>query len=69
MPDDRNLRALEGQQVNVALRGGSRIDDSQLVSAGRHGARSLWLFVNGIDVFVPHAEVLDLWEVAGAAAA
>jgi len=68
MPDQLHLRGLEGRRVSVALRGGSRIDDSQLVSAGRHGNRSLWLFVSGIDVFVPYIEVLDVWEVVDAAA-
>jgi hypothetical protein len=31
------------------------------VSAGRTGARRLWLYSNGIDVFVRDAEIIDLW--------
>ena len=64
------LYGLEGRQVSVALRNGSRIDDCQLVSAPRPGTATLWLFSNGIDVFVPVRQVLDLWEapVAGRAA-
>jgi len=54
---------LEGRRVNLALIDGSRLDDCELVSAG-HGAPTLWLFVNGSDVFVPMAEVIDAWEAA-----
>jgi hypothetical protein len=53
---------LEGRRVTLALRDGSRIDDSQLVSTGRASVQSLWLFVNGDDTFVPVDEVVDLWE-------
>ena len=37
MPNPRidQLKALEGRQVSIALRDGSRIDYCQLVSAGR----------------------------------
>jgi hypothetical protein len=54
---------LEGRRVSVALADGSRLDDCELVSAG-HGARTLWLFVNGSDVFVPVDRVTDAWEAA-----
>ena len=47
----------------LALRDGSRIDDGQLVSAGRSTAPHLWLFVNGRDTFVPRDDVIDLWEI------
>lgn len=69
MKDLRNFRTLEGQNVNVALCGGSRIDGAQLVSAGRPNAPSLWLFVGGLDVFIPTSEVADLWEDTSADAA
>jgi len=67
---NRSFQPFEGRQVCVALRNGSRIDDCQLVSAGRVSARTLWLFSNGLDVFVPIRQVLDVWEapVAGRAA-
>jgi hypothetical protein len=55
---------LEGHQVNVALTDGSRLDDCQLVSAGHHGTKTLWLYVNGGDLFVPVADVTDAWEAA-----
>ena len=60
------LRCLEGRQVGVALADGSRIDDCQLVSAGRPGVRTLWVFSNGADAFVPLPEVIDVWELRAA---
>jgi hypothetical protein len=56
------LIALEGRRVSVALKDGSRIDDCQLVSSGRKGVTKLWLYTNGEDVFVPHRDVVDVWE-------
>jgi hypothetical protein len=60
----RQLRALEGRRVGLAVRGGRRIDDCQLVSAGRGPARTLWLFTDGADSFVPVDDVVDMWEAA-----
>jgi hypothetical protein len=60
----QRLRALEGRRVGLAVRGGGRIDDGQLVSAGRHGVRTVWMFVDGVDTFVPVDDVIDLWEAA-----
>jgi hypothetical protein len=57
------LLSLEGHHVSLALRDGSRIDDCQLVSAGRNRTRTLWLFTNGTDTFVPVRDVVDVWEV------
>jgi hypothetical protein len=57
------MRALEGQQVSVALRGGSRIDDCQLVSVGRKGAGTVWLFWNTMDIFIPVEDVVDVQDV------
>jgi hypothetical protein len=57
----RKAREFEGRNVSIALRDGSRIDDCQLVSAGRRGTNTLWLY-SGIDVFVPLDTVIDLWE-------
>ena len=56
------LTALEGRQVNVALRNGSRIDDSQLVSAGRNRAGTLWLFTHRGDTFIAFEDLIDVWE-------
>ncbi len=56
------LRALEGRQVSLALADGSRIDDSQLVSAGRSRPRTIWVFNNGTDTFLPLEKIIDVWE-------
>jgi hypothetical protein len=56
------LTALEGRQVSVALRNGDRLDDVQLVSAGRNRVGTLWLFTNGTDIFIAVADVIDIWE-------
>jgi hypothetical protein len=55
---------LEGRRVSVALTDGSRLDDCELISAGHHGTTTLWLYVNGGDVFVPVADITDAWEAA-----
>jgi hypothetical protein len=56
------VQLLEGRQVCVALRNGSRVDDCQLVSAGRVSTGTIWLFSNGADLFVSIDEVLEVWE-------
>jgi hypothetical protein len=66
MSSSKGLQLLEGQQVSVALRNGSRIDDCQLVSAGRAATTTLWLFSNGSDVFVALGDVVDVWEAQAA---
>ena len=60
----QKLRELEGRRVGLAVRGGTRIDDGRLVSAGRHGVGTVWLFVDGADTFVRVDDVIDLWEAA-----
>lgn len=60
------LKSLEGRQVGVALTDGTRIDHAQLVSSGRGQVRTLWVFTNGVDAFVPLLEVVDVWEAAAA---
>lgn len=62
---NEGLHRWEGRQVSVALADGSRIDDCQLVSAGRNAAGTLWLFSNGSDRFIPIGEVTAIWD-AGA---
>ena len=58
------LRSLEGRRVSLALTDGSRIDDCQLVSAGRPRTSTVWLFTNGTDSFVPLSGIIDVWEAA-----
>jgi hypothetical protein len=60
----QELRTLEGRRVGLAVRGGHRLDDCQLVSAGRGAARTIWVFANAADTFVPIEDVLDFWEAA-----
>src|SRR5207237_10710201 len=55
------LNHLEGRRVNLSLIDGSRIDDCQLVLAGRF---KLWVFVNGRDAFLSLNRVTDVWEAA-----
>lgn len=64
MDSKGTVQLLEGRRVSLALRDGSRIDDCQLVSAGRATTETLWLFTNGADVFVSLDDVLDVWEAA-----
>lgn len=53
---------LEGNRVSVALRNGDRLDDCELVAGPRGNTSRLWLFTAGIDMFVPIADVVALWE-------
>lgn len=60
------LRELQGQRVSLALAGGGRIDDAQLISAGRRGLRTIWVFTNGVDAFLPLGDVVEVWEARAA---
>ncbi len=48
--------------MSLALHDGSRIDDCQLVSAGRSRLAKVWLFINGHDAFIPRDGIADVWE-------
>jgi hypothetical protein len=54
------LRSLEGRRVSIALADGSCIDDGELVSAGRPSTQTVWLCLDGTDVFIATAEVADI---------
>ena len=56
------LRHLEGRRVSLALADGSRMDDVELVSAGRPPLESIWVFAYGLDTFLSVAEVVAVWE-------
>ncbi len=58
------IRSLEGHEVSIALRDGSRIDAAALVSASRPGRPTVWVFANGTDVFIPASDVREIWETA-----
>jgi hypothetical protein len=55
----QDLIRLEGRRVGLALCDGSRIDDCQLVFAGRD---RVWVYGNGADTFVALPTVRDFWE-------
>ena len=56
-------QAVGGMDIEaIHLAGGNRIDDCQLISAGRPGTSTVWVFTAGSDTFVPTADVLDVWE-------
>lgn len=57
----RELHRLEGRTVHLSLADGSRLDDVALVSAR---SVTLWIFDSGEDVFVPVADVVDVWPAA-----
>lgn len=57
----RSIRHLEGRHVSVSLYDGSRLDDCELVSAGRGAAATLWLHDGQDDRIVAAADVVDLW--------
>lgn len=63
------LRGLEGRRVTLALTDGSRFDDVTLVSCGRRGVSSVWLDVDGMDLFIQRTQVLDAWECRARGAA
>jgi hypothetical protein len=56
------LRALQGRRVSLALAAGGRIDDAQLISGGRPGLRTVWVFANGSDIFLPLGDIVAVWE-------
>ena len=71
MADQSTLkyRSLEGRRVGMTLTGGARIDDCQVICAPRHGTSTLWVLLpDGADAFVPLAAVVEIWELASAAA-
>ena len=55
--------------MNLWLRNGSQLDGVEVISAGRGGLSSLWLEVNGTDLFIEKTEILDIHEVRGDRAA
>jgi hypothetical protein len=53
-----DLKRLEGCQVTLALRDGSRIESCHLVSAGGNRVGTLWLVSNDADTFVALDQVV-----------
>jgi hypothetical protein len=63
MSHDRvvELRALEGREVTLALADGRRIDGASLLSAARHGADTVCVYVTGAEHFLPIADIVDVY--------
>lgn len=59
----RSFRHLEGHHVSVALADGTRLDDCELVSAGRGAAASIWIHDGLADRIVEAADIVDVWEL------
>ena len=62
------LKELEGKTVGVAIRGGERIDECQLIALPLRGAKKFWLWTGGEDLFLTPDQVLDVWEAPPAVA-
>jgi hypothetical protein len=56
------FRKLEGRRVRLWLANGAQLD-VDVVSAGRGRVTSLWLDLDGADLFVEKAEILDIEEI------
>jgi hypothetical protein len=56
------FRRLEGRRVRMSLADGSQLD-VEVVSAGRGRVTSLWLDLDGADLFVEKGDVLDIQEI------
>jgi hypothetical protein len=53
---------LEGRRAKLTLTNGSQLDNVEVISAGR-GLSSVWLELDGIDLFVEKAEIRAIDEV------
>ena len=51
------LRRLEGRHVRLVLADGSELADCELVSAGHRRRPTMWVLLDGADVFFPLAHV------------
>jgi hypothetical protein len=57
----KRWHAYDGRQVSIVCIDGTRLNHCMLVSGGRGRARTLWITIEDIDVFIPRAVVADLW--------
>ena len=58
----QRLRELEGHRVSLVTADGSQIYDVVLVSAGGRTAPSVWLEMDGTDVFINHSQIAAAWD-------
>ena len=61
----RQLRRLEGRRVSLTMFDGSYIRNALLVSACGGRSRTVWLDVDGIDVFIATSTIREGWEYRG----
>ena len=54
------LRALEGDRVDLVLRDGTPLNDCLLVSRGRLWAKSIWVVSDEIDHFIHLRDILSV---------
>jgi hypothetical protein len=59
-----DFRHLEGHRVGLTMADGSRLDMVDVVSAGCGDVTSLWLDVDGEDIFIQKADVIAVSEAA-----
>jgi hypothetical protein len=62
------LTELQGRMVGVALSGGRRIDECQLIALPLRNIEKFWLWTGGEDVFVTPDQVLAVWETRSSVA-
>jgi hypothetical protein len=55
----------QGQRVSIALADGTLINDGLLISAGRRRVQTLWVFTEDADMFIPQANVAEMWLASG----
>jgi hypothetical protein len=63
------LRALEGDRIDLILRDGTRLNDCLLVSRGRLWAKTIWVVSDEIDHFIHLRDILSVEASAPAAPA
>jgi hypothetical protein len=54
------LRALEGERVDLTLRDGSQLEDCDLISIGRLWAKSIWVLREDADLVISVVDILSV---------
>jgi hypothetical protein len=55
-----DLRQYQGRQVSISLMDGTVLSECLLVSAGRGGVQTIWIFTDGADVFIRRPDVAGI---------
>jgi hypothetical protein len=56
----RTLHELEGRHANIQLSDGSQVQGT-VISYGRGQVSTVWLEVDGTDLFIPRDTVMSAW--------